>query len=327
MKMIAKTLAAALVLACSAVAAHAQYPERAITLVISYGAGGATDIAGRNLASVTPKYVPQPVLPVNRTGAGGVTGTASVANAEPDGYTMMVARVGSHTVNPAMKAGLPYAIDDFDYIGVFEINPVVCAVSAESDIESMDQLIARIKENPGEVSYSSSGVGSLLHLTAPLVADAYGVESANTALIHLPFRGGGAAATAVITGNADFICTNSSALAGHIKNGVLRPLLVTTEEPVPGIDAPTVNELGHPELNALVGWSGIAGPKGLPEEVKTKWGKWLKQVGNDEQFLKKARDLGSVPVQMTVQESIDFIKNQYEVFRELVTKLGMEVEN
>jgi tripartite-type tricarboxylate transporter receptor subunit TctC len=324
--MFAKLLAAAAALAFSAAAAHAQYPERPITLVIPYGAGGATDIAGRNLASVTPNYVPQPVLPVNRTGAGGVTGTASVANADADGYTMMVARVGSHTVNPAMKAALPYAIDDFDYIGVFEINPVVCAVSAESDIESMDDLVSRIQENPGSVSYSSSGVGSLLHLASPLVIDAYGVEKANEALIHLPFRGGGAAATAVITGNADFICTNSSALAGHIKNGVLRPLMVTTEEPVPGIDAPTANELGHGELNALVGWSGIAGPKGLPEEVKTSWGEWLQEVGQDEQFLQKARDLGSVPVQMSVQESIDFINNQYEVFRELVVKLGMEVE-
>jgi tripartite-type tricarboxylate transporter receptor subunit TctC len=327
MKMIAKSLVAALLLACSAVAAHAQYPERAITLVIPYGAGGATDIAGRNLASVAPDYIPEPVLPVNRTGAGGVIGTASVTTAKPDGYTMMVARVGSHTVNPAMKAGLPYSIDDFDYIGVFEINPVVCAVSAKSDIESMEQLIEQIKTNPGSVSYSSSGVGSLLHLAGPLVVDAFGVENANTALIHLPFRGGGAAATAVITGNADFICTNSSALAGHIKNGVLRPLMVTTENPVEGIDAPTANKLGHPELNALVGWSGIAGPKGLPEEVKTKWGEWLTQIGKDEQFLKKARALGSVPVQMTVQESIDFINNQYEVFRDLVTKLGMQVEN
>lgn len=326
MKIVAKSLIAAFALACSAVAAHAQYPERPITLVIPYGAGGATDIAGRNLASVAPNYVPKPVLPVNRTGAGGVTGTASVKNATPDGYTMMVARVGSHTVNPAMKAALPYSIDDFDYIGVFEINPVVCAVSSESDIESMDDLIAQIKANPGEVSYSSSGVGSLLHLAGALVVDAFGVEDAKAALTHLPLRGGGAAATAVITGNADFICTNSSALAGHIKNGVLRPLMVTTEEPVEDIDAPTANELDHAELNALVGWSGIAGPKGLPEEVKTNWGGWLGQITEDEQFLEKARALGSVPVQMTPQESIDFINNQYEVFRELVVKLGMEVE-
>ncbi len=278
------------------------------------------------MTSVTPKHVPQPVLPVNRTGAGGATGTASVANAEADGYTMMVARVGSHTVNPAMKATLPYKIDDFDYIGVFEINPVVCAVSSNSDVKSMDDLIAKIKANPGSVSYSSSGVGSMLHLAGALVVDAFGVENAYSALIHLPFRGGGEAATAVITGNADFICTNSSALAGHIKNGVLRPLMVTTAEPVEGIDAPTANDLGHPELNALVGWSGIAGPKGLPDEVKTKWGEWLASIGDDEEFLKRARDLGSVPVKMSVQESIDFINNQYEVFRGLVMKLGMEVE-
>ncbi|MFP3920682.1 MAG: Bug family tripartite tricarboxylate transporter substrate binding protein [Dichotomicrobium sp.] len=326
MKMIAQALATALVLTCSAVAAQAEYPDRSVTLVIPYAPGGATDIAARNLTSVTPKYVPEPVLPVNRTGAGGATGSASVANAKPDGYTMMVARVGSHTVNPAMKSTLPYEIDDFDYVSVFEINPAVCAVSSESDIKSMDDLIAEIEANPGDVSYGSAGVGSFLNIIAPMVVDAFGVEDVKNALIHLPFRSGGEAATAVITGNADIICTNSSALAGHIKNGALRPLMVTTKEPVEGIDAPTANELGHAELNVLVGWSGIAGPKGLPEEVKTKWTEWLKQIGEDEEYLKRVKDLGSVPVEMTTEESVEFINEQYEAFRELVVKLELQVD-
>jgi len=326
MKWLLRTFAAALVLAGSAVAAQAQYPERPITLVIAYAPGGATDIAARNLTSVTPKYVPQPVLPVNRTGAGGATGSASVANAKPDGYTMMVARVGSHTVNPAMKTTLPYEIEDFDYVSVFEINPAVCAVSSESEIKSMDELIAKIKANPGEMSFGSAGVGSFLNIIAPMVVDAFGVEDVKNALIHLPFRSGGEAATAVITGNANIICTNSSALAGHIKNGTLRPLMVTTDERVEGIDAPTANELGHPELNVLVGWSGIAGPKGLPEEVKTKWAEWLKKIGQDEEYLKRVRDLGSIPVEMTTEESVEFINKQYEVFRELAVELGLRVE-
>jgi len=319
-------LAAALALSALTATARAEYPDRPITLVVAYGAGGATDIAARNLAAVAPKYIPQPVLVVNRTGAGGATGTASVKSADPDGYTMVVARVGSHTVNPAMKETLPYTIEDFRYVGVFEINPVICATAASSGIDSMDALIGKIEASPGEVTYSSSGVGSLLHIAGALVIDAFGVENVTEAITHLPFRGGGEAATAVLGGNATFICTNSSALMGQIEAGGLKPLLVTTKERMEGVDAPTVAELGHPELEALVGWSGIAGPKDIPDEVHDAWSGWLDQIVADEEFRKSLIALGSIPVSMDTKESVAFIDNQYEVFKGLVDKLGMRIE-
>jgi tripartite-type tricarboxylate transporter receptor subunit TctC len=155
-------------------AAQAEYPERPVTMVIPYGPGGATDISGRTIAAPLGKIVPQPILMVNRTGAGGATGSVSVKNAAPDGYTMLFARVGSHSVNPAMKATLPYTLDDFRFVGVYEINPVACAVKADSDIKSMEDLVTKVKASPGKISYSSSGVGSLLHIAGAMVLREFG---------------------------------------------------------------------------------------------------------------------------------------------------------
>ncbi len=306
--------------------ARAEYPERPITLVIPYGAGGATDISARTLSKPLSEIAPQPVLMVNRTGAGGATGSVSVKNADPDGYTMLTARVGSHTVNPAMKATLPYTLDDFRFVGVYELNPVVCAVAASSDIKTMDDLIKKVKDNPGTVKYSSSGVGSLLHLAGAMVLHSFGVAKPMEDAIHIPLKGGGAAATAVLSGTADFICTNSSALASFVANKQLRPLLVTPKEGVEGFDAPTAGSLGHPELEQLVGWTGIAGPKGISDEVATKWREWLAKATADKDFLDQMTKRGSIIRLMSPEESQAFIEKQYETFRKLVDELGMRIE-
>lgn len=317
---------AGLTYAAMATQAQAEYPERPVTMVIAYGPGGATDISARTIAEPLGKAVPQPLLMVNRTGAGGATGSVSVKNAKNDGYTMIFARVGSHTVNPAMKETLPYTLDDFSFVGVYEINPVVCAVSMESDIMTMDALIAKIKANPGKVRFSSSGVGSLLHIAGIMAISKFGVEKATDAVTHIPLKGGGAAATAVLSGTADYICTNSSALASFVANKQLRPLVVTTKDPVPGFDAPTARSLGHPELEELVGWTGIGGPAGLSEEISAKWRGWLATAVADQKFLDTMTKRGSVINLMGPEESNEFIRAQYTTFRKLVDDLGMRIK-
>ncbi|MGF1445975.1 MAG: Bug family tripartite tricarboxylate transporter substrate binding protein [Pikeienuella sp.] len=321
MKSILTGVAAVLV----ATAAAAEYPERTITMVIPYGAGGATDISARTMSEPLSALVPEPVVMINRTGAGGATGSVSVKNADADGYTMLFARVGSHTVNPAMKASLPYTLEDFEFVGVYEINPVACAVRPDSGIDSMAALIERVKSAPGTVTYSSSGVGSLLHIAGAMVLKSFGIEDPLTAAIHIPMQGGGAAATAVLSGTATFICTNSSALASFIANEQLVPLMVTTAEPVEGFDAPTAASLGHPELEQLVGWTGIAGPAGIPAEVGESWRGWLAEVTADEGFVSAMEARGSVIRLMDPAESQSFIQGQYEVFRGLVDELGMRI--
>jgi tripartite-type tricarboxylate transporter receptor subunit TctC len=302
----------------------AEYPERPINMIIPYGAGGATDISARTIAEPLGRAVGEALVMANVTGAGGATGSVAVQNANPDGYTMLFARVGSHSVNPAMKATLPYTLDDFRFVTVYEINPVACAVSANSDINSMDDLIAAVNE--GGVSYSSSGVGSLLHIAAAMVLSEFGVENPLQQATHIPQQGGGAAATAVLNGTATFLCTNSSALASFVANNQLKPLMVTTQEPVVGFDAPTANDLGKPRLNQLVGWTGIAGPDGLPDDVAAKWGDWMAEATQDATFLETMQARGSVIELMDPEAANAFIEGQYNVFRALVDELGMRIE-
>ncbi len=316
--------ASAVALGLTTVSAFAEYPERPINMVIPYGAGGATDISARTIAEPLGEAVGQPLVMSNITGAGGATGSVAVQNAQPDGYTMLFARVGSHTVNPAMKATLPYTLDDFRFVTVYEINPVACAVNPSSGIESMDDLIAKVKE--GGVSYSSSGVGSLLHLAGAMVLRQFGIEDPLTQATHIPLKGGGAAATAVLNGTATFICTNSSALASFVANDQLKVLMVTTKEPVVGFDAPTANDLGKPALNQLVGWTGIAGPDGLPDDVAAKWGEWMAEATADEKFLEQMNARGSIIQLMNPEDANAFIQQQYATFRALVDELGMRIE-
>ena len=293
-------------------------------MVIPYGAGGATDISARTIAEPLGSAVGKPLVMSNITGAGGATGSVAVQNAKADGYMMLFARVGSHSVNPAMKATLPYTLDDFRFVTVYEINPVACAVTPASGIKSMDELIAKVRA--GGVAYSSSGVGSLLHIAAAMVLKEFGIEDPLKAATHIPQKGGGAAATAVLTGTATFICTNSSALASFVSNGQLVPLMVTTAKPVAGFDAPTAADLGKPALHQLVGWTGIAGPAGLPDDVAAKWGEWMATATADEGFRSKMEARGSIIELMDPKQANEFIQGQYKVFRALVDELGMRIE-
>lgn len=324
MKKAFKSGGIALFAMAAATVAFADYPERPINMVIPYGAGGATDISARTIAEPLGNAVGKPLVMANVTGAGGATGSVAVQNAKPDGYTMLFARVGSHSVNPAMKATLPYTLDDFRFVNVYEINPVACAVTPASGIASMEDLIAKVKD--GGVTFSSSGVGSLPHLASAMVLKEFGIEDPQTQATHIPQKGGGAAVTAVLNGTATFLCTNSSALASFVANKQMVPLMVTTAEPVVGFDAPTANDLGRNNLNKLVGWTGIAGPKGLPDDIAAKWGEWMATATQDAKFNETMTSRGSVIELMDPVAANAFIQSQYETFRKLVDDLGMRIE-
>lgn len=320
--------AAPLVLIAGAsIATAANYPSKPITLIAPYGPGGASDLAARTLASTAPTYLKQPVLVINRTGAGGVTGSTVVYNSKPDGYTLLLARIGSQTVSPAMKSNIPYKYNKFTYLGLLEVNPVICATSTSKPYKTLADLKKAIEVNPGKLSYSSAGVGTLLQVAAVMVMDQIGIKDPIKAAIHVPFKGGGNAATAAVTGQVDFVCTNSSALVGYIQGGKLRPLLVTTPKRLKDApDAPTVRELGYPDLEVLVGWSGVAAPPGTPKAVVDKWAEVLQKVKKDKSWNGFTHHLGSVPHILSPEETVKFVNKQYKVFSSLVDRLGMKIK-
>ena len=321
-------LAGIAIAAVTALPAVAQdYPSQPVQLTAPYGPGGASDLAARNLANVAPDYVGQPVLVTNRAGAGGATGSAYVKNSDPDGYNLLLARIGSHSISPALKTSMPYNWDDFTYLSLLEVNPAACATATSKPYETLDDLRAAIEESPGAITYSSAGVGTLHHLGGIMLLDELGFENPGTDATHIPFQGGGAAAAAAATGQVDFVCSNVSAIISQIEGGQLRPLLVTTQERLDSMpDVQTASELGIPGMEALVGWSGLVGPPGMDEAAVAAWTEALPKIGEDERWVNQTISLGSIPKMLSAEDTVAFVENQYNTFSGLVDKLGLQID-
>ncbi len=310
-------------IAASGIAA-AEYPTKPVTLVSPYGPGGAADLAARTLSATAPGYLGNGILVVNRTGAAGVSGSTTVAKGKPDGYTMLLARVGSQAAVPAINRTIPYAWDEFTFLGLLELNPFVLAVSADSPYNSLDDVKAAI-EGGADLSYSSAGVGTLLHVAMVMTLDQFGMGA--DAMKHVPYKGGGKAAAAVVGGHVDMLFQNLSGVISNIQAGKLKALAVTTPERVLSIkDVPTVSEAGYPELQAVVGWSGLWGPPGLSDEVVNKWVEVLAKIAEDKAWLKLTKGLGSIPYVQPPAETKAFVENQYLAFKTLTEKLGMTIQ-
>jgi len=308
----------------STAATAADYPSRPITLVIPYGPGGAADLSARLIAGSAPSYLNQSILPVNKTGAAGVTGSNFVLNSKPDGYTLLSARVGSQMGVPAMNKTIPYEWDDFTIIGMTELNPFILTVPTDSPYQTFADFEKALKEG-AETSYSSAGVGTLLHIATAVMIDAIGANPDN--FTHIPYKGGGKARTAVVSGQVDFSWGNLSSSIGALEAGQLRALAVTTPERFPAIaDVPTAKEVGYPALEKIVGWSAVYGPVDLPDEVVTMWVDTLSKLKEDAGWLKLTKGLGNIVSIMSPDETKAFVEAQYNVFNDAIAKLGMTIE-
>ena len=304
--------------------AAAEYPTKPVTLVAPYGPGGASDLAARTLSATAPSYLGNSVLVVNRTGAAGVTGSTTVAKGKTDGYTLLLSRVGSQAAVPAINRTIPYKWDEFTFLGLLELNPFVLAVKADSPYHSLDDIKKAI-EGGADLSYSSAGVGTLLHVAMVMVLDQFGMGA--DAMKHVPYKGGGKAAAAATGGHVDMIFQNLSGVISNIQAGKMRALVVTTSERVLAIkDVPTAAEVGYPELGQVIGWSGIWGPLGLSDEVKAKWVDVLAKLKDDKAWNKLTKGLGSVPSIRSPEDTKAFVQSQYEAFKTLTEKLGMTIQ-
>jgi tripartite-type tricarboxylate transporter receptor subunit TctC len=256
-------------------AVHAQaWPTKAVTIVVPFAPGGGTDIGTRIVAQKLSQLWGQPVVVDNRGGAGGNLGLDIVARAKPDGYTLVTGNVGTQSINPTLYKKLSYNPDtSFAPIGLFAELPFVLAVTNSLPVKNVQELVALAKAQPDKLTYASSGSGGSPHLSAETFKLATG-----TKILHVPYKGGGAAMADLIAGNVHMLFASVLELSGHIKAGKLKALAITSKERVSALpDVPTLEESGI--VGAESGsWLGMLAPAGTPQAVVDKVSADLKTV-------------------------------------------------
>lgn len=319
--MLARTFAA-IAAAFIAATAQAQYPNKPITFIVPFAAGGDSDLSGRNVGLHAQKYLNnQPVLAVNRTGASGVIGAMAVRNAAPDGYTLLVARIATHAIVPALDSKVPYKWNEFTMLSLIELNPFICFVKSDSPHKTAADLVAEIRANPGKLNFSTSGVGTSQNMSAQYLMTLAGLTKDHAVGIH--YKGGGEVTTAVLGGQVNFACNNAPTVIPHVKSGALRALFVTPTRIADLPEVPSAREAGFPDMEKIVGWTALMGPPGLPKEVVDRWVDTFARLAKDPDWQSGNAKIGGIAAIRSKEETERFVREQYELYDKLVTALGI----
>ena len=253
----------ALVLALTLTAASAQqYPSKPIRIISPFAAGGGNDVMSRAIATKLVERMKQQVIVDSRPGANGIVGTEVAARAAPDGYTIVLVPSG-HAVNASLYRKLPYdSVRDFTPISLAGSSPLLVVVHPTLPVKSVKELIAFVRARPGQVTYSSAGVGSSGHLAGALFD-----TLAGTKLVHVPYKGNSLALTDLIGGQVFLNFATTASVMGHVRSGRLRALAATGATRSPTLaDLPTVAESGIPGYETGL-WYGFLGPAGIPQDI------------------------------------------------------------
>ncbi len=260
----ALVLSLGIALAPSTLRAQDAWPARPITFLVPYGAGGYTDLVGRLTARYVEKALGKPVIVDHRAGAGGIVGTQAVANAPPDGYTFCVCSIGAVSIAPFdrnQKVGYD-PVRDLAPVGVVSSIAQVVIVKKDLPVKTMGELMSYAKANPGKLNYGSSGAGGLTHYSVELFQARTGIKA-----VHIPFKGGAPATTAVIAGEVDFSFANMTDGLPQVQSGSVRGLAVTSHKRSPYLpELPTVQETVLPDF-VVETWNGIMAPSKTPESI------------------------------------------------------------
>ena len=284
-------LLAAALLSCASLCAQ-DYPSKPITMIVPFPPGGVADIVGRPLASVMQKSLKQPIVVVNRTGAGGAVGMAAVAKSAPDGYTILMG-LSSISIFPVSDRingkEPPYELQDFAPIALVTADPTVLVVRADEPYKTVKDFVAAANARPGKINYSSSGVYGTLHVAMEIFANAAGIQ-----LFHVPYQGGGPAVTALLAGQVEASAQGPATVIGHIKGGKMRALASWGTERLKLLpDIPTFKELGYDAEFYI--WSGLFAPAATPAPILARLREAVREAANSQDF-RAAMDKVQTPV-------------------------------
>ena len=314
------TFALGLKLAAPALS-HAAWPEKPITLVVPWAAGGSTDILARVLSEGLTQSLGQPVIVENRSGASGNIGTTFVARAKPDGYTLLVGSMSTHTMNQALYSSMPFdGVKDFTPIAELALVTNTLVVNPSVPASNVQEFITYLKANPGTVAYASAGQGSTNHLSAALFEKAAGVK-----MMHIPYRGGAPAVLDTVAGRTQVLFSAGTQTLPHVQNNKLKLLAVTEEARSPLLpEVPTVAEtLPGYELSV---WYGAFGPAGMPPELTARLNREINLILKRPEVIKKMGDLGVLLTETTPEQFGQILARDADKYGKLIKELGITAE-
>src|SRR3954464_5314357 len=309
-----------LLLAAVALPAAAQnYPTKPVQVILAFTPGSAVDIVGRIVTAKLSEYWGQPVVNDNRSGAGGSIGSAAVARAAPDGYTLLVTS-NAHTVNPLIFAKLPYdTLKDFTDIVPFTEQPNVMVVNADAPYKTMAELLAAAKAKPGAINIGHAGIGSGTHLSTEKW-----IAAANINVTEVPFKGTPEVVAAILSHNVDGYWAPISAGLSQIKSGKLRPLAVTTAKRNPTLpDVPTMAEAGVKGGESAL-WVAMWGPAGLSPEIVNKINADTRKALHDPGVKQKLQALGNDTMDMSPQEFSKLVRSEMDDYSRVLKAAGIK---
>jgi tripartite-type tricarboxylate transporter receptor subunit TctC len=298
------------------------YPSKPITIVSPYAAGGDADFAARNFAAAAQKTLGQPVIVVNRPGASGVIGSASVVSAAPDGYTLVLARPGSQSILPAiMPTRTKYKWDDYTMLGLLELNPYGCFVKSNK-FKNFADLSANLKSRGKQMNFGTAGVLTTNDMGPRQLFKM--LNLGDNAPTQIPYKASNEAMVGLMSGDIDFACASIGTFLPLVKNGDLLALLVTTPTRVSVLpETPTAQELGLNDLEKIVGWSGLFGPANMPADIQMKLQQVMKAVAVDPAWIAATEKIGSIPFIKSPEETRNFAREQFQLYRALGESLKL----
>ena len=302
--------------------AYAQsWPSRAIRVVVPVGAGSSTDIVHRLVLERLSTELGQPIVVENRVGAGGTIGTALVARAEPDGYTLL-ANGAAHTIAPALYKSLPYD-PARDLVPVVPVgsSPSVLVVAPARGLATVGMLVAAAKAHPGTLNFSSVGVGTATHLSAERFAASAGID-----VVHVPFKGGAEAMLEVVAGRVDFFFGPVALVLPHVRGGKLLALAVNSPQRSAVLPpVPTLEQAGYREADYPI-WFGIFAPSRTPRAVLEKLNRETMRVLQAPALREKLASLGVEPMAMSAEAFRAYVDKEFMVNAGLAKKAGLKAQ-
>lgn len=298
------------------------YPNRPITLIVPTAAGGTTDIAARMLAEPLGKALGQTIVVDNRGGANGVIGAVAVKRAEPDGYTLLMQYSGYHVITPNVSKQAPqWKAEDLQAVANVLSAPQLIVVREGLPAKTLAELVSQAKASPGKLSYGSSGIGSLQHVTGAMLEQQAGIE-----MIHVPYKGTGPTLQDLLGGQLDMSFGTPPPFMAHIQGGKLRALAVTGKTRLPSLpNVPTAAEAGLPKLDAT-SWFAVFAPARTPQPIIDKLTTEIAKIMATPAFKQKAAEQGATADYMTPQQLNDYAKAELARWGQVVRASKIEAD-